>query len=157
MPHLYYYLDFTVSIFVIYNYKVLLIHHRELNRWLPIGGHIEVGEDPEEAVFREVQQESGLEIELMGEKPPIQWEDVKTLHSPAYLDVHNIKGEHRHVGMIYFARAKSDAAILASREHYALQWFSIEDLETSALDIPQSVRFYGQEAIKRTGPSSDGV
>ncbi len=43
MPHLFYYLDFTVSVFVVYREKVLLADHRQLDRWLPLGGHIEPG------------------------------------------------------------------------------------------------------------------
>ena len=32
--------------------------------WLPPGGHIEVNEDPIEAVLREVLEETGLEVEV---------------------------------------------------------------------------------------------
>src|SRR5256886_11095557 len=47
--------------------KVLLIHHRKLDKWLPLGGHIELDEDPEQAALREAKEESGFDIELMGE------------------------------------------------------------------------------------------
>jgi ADP-ribose pyrophosphatase YjhB (NUDIX family) len=79
MPHLYYYLDFTVSIFVVYERKVLLVDHKQLRKWLPIGGHIEPGEDPEQAAYRETAEESGLEIELIGDKPPGEFPGTKLL------------------------------------------------------------------------------
>ena len=47
MPHIHEKIDFTVAIFVVHDGKVLLIHHRKLDQWLPLGGHIELDEDPE--------------------------------------------------------------------------------------------------------------
>ena len=67
MPHIHELIDFVVDIYIVYKDKVLLIHHKELKKWLPIGGHIELDEDPEEALFREVKEECGLEIEVLGD------------------------------------------------------------------------------------------
>ena len=53
MAHLHEKIDFTVSLFIVEKGKLLLIHHRKLDRWLPIGGHIELDEDPEQAEYRE--------------------------------------------------------------------------------------------------------
>jgi len=47
VPHIHEKIDFTVAIFVVQNAKILLIHHRTLDKWLPLGGHIELDEDPE--------------------------------------------------------------------------------------------------------------
>ncbi len=69
MPHLFYDLDFTVSVFVVHLQQVLLVHHRKLEKWLPVGGHIEIGENPEAAAKREAFEESGLEIERVGPRP----------------------------------------------------------------------------------------
>ena len=70
MAHIHEKIDFTVAIFVVHDGKVLLIHHRRLDKWLPLGGHIELDEDPEIAALREAKEESGLEVELIGERPP---------------------------------------------------------------------------------------
>src|SRR5688572_20324483 len=40
--------------------QVLVIHHRRLKTWLPIGGELEPGEIPLEAAARELAEESGL-------------------------------------------------------------------------------------------------
>jgi 8-oxo-dGTP pyrophosphatase MutT (NUDIX family) len=41
--------------------RVLLILHRRLNTWLPLGGEMEPGETPLEAARRELREESGFE------------------------------------------------------------------------------------------------
>ena len=70
MAHIHEKIDFTVAIFVVHDAKILLIHHRKLDKWLPLGGHIELEEDPEQAALRETKEESGLDVELLGERPP---------------------------------------------------------------------------------------
>ncbi len=41
--------------------RVLLIKHKRLGTWLPVGGEIEPGETPLEAARRELFEETGLE------------------------------------------------------------------------------------------------
>lgn len=53
----------TVSTFLIRDGFVLLIRHKGLDMWLPIGGGIEEGERPAEAVLREVREETGFRID----------------------------------------------------------------------------------------------
>ena len=104
MAHIHEKIDFTVAIFVVHQGKVLLIHHRNLNKWLPLGGHIELDEDPETAALREAKEESGLEVELLGERPPTTEPGTRALIAPRFLDIHRISDTHEHIGMIYWAR-----------------------------------------------------
>jgi len=149
MPHIHELIDFTVVAYVVYRTKVLLIHHKELNKWLPLGGHIELDEDPEQALFREVKEESGLEIVVLGEKPVVQPVRRKFLYAPVFLDIHDISDTHRHIGMIYFAKAKSDGVILAEKEHNAIRWFSKEELDYAQFGIEADVIYYAREALQR--------
>ena len=64
MPHIHELIDFTVGVYIVHDSKVLLVHHKKFDKWLSVGGHIELHEDPEEALFREVKEETGLEIKL---------------------------------------------------------------------------------------------
>ena len=149
MPHIHDLIDFVVSIFIVYENKVLLIHHKQLNKWLPIGGHIELNEDPEESLFKEVKEECGLEIEVLGEKPAIESEGTKFLYSPSFLDIHKISESHKHIGLTYFAKAKSDKFIFNKEEHIGIRWFNREDLEKPEFNINPAVKFYSNEAINK--------
>ncbi len=52
---------FSVAVFARHAGRVLLIKHRRLGVWLPVGGEIEPGETPLEAARRELAEETGLE------------------------------------------------------------------------------------------------
>lgn len=51
---------FSVAVFARHAGRVLLIHHKRLGVWLPVGGEIEPGETPLEAARRELTEETGL-------------------------------------------------------------------------------------------------
>ena len=106
MAHIHEKIDFTVAIFVVHDGKILLIHHRKLDKWLPLGGHIELDEDPEQAALREAKEESGLDVELLGERPPTTSPGTRALIAPRFLDIHRISDTHEHIGMIYWAQPK---------------------------------------------------
>lgn len=55
---------FTVSVFIVCKDKVLLHLHKKAKKMLPLGGHIEVNELPEEACIREAKEEAGLNVTL---------------------------------------------------------------------------------------------
>ena len=132
MAHIHEKIDFTVAIFVVHDGKVLIIHHRKLDKWLPLGGHIELDEDPEQAALREAKEESGLDVELLGERPPTTSPGTRALIAPRFLDIHRISDTHEHIGMIYWARPKSigPPANCAVAEHHDIRWCSAADLDT---------------------------
>lgn len=147
MPHIHDKIDFTVAIFVVQDRQVLLVHHRKLNQWLPLGGHIELDEDPEQAARREAREESGLEVELLGERPPTTGPGTRALINARYLDIHRIHATHEHIGMIYWARPISGVTTLAATEHYALRWCALADLEQLQPPLSPAVKWYCQKAI----------
>ena len=147
MPHIHEKIDFTVAIFIVQDGKILLIHHRKLDKWLPLGGHIELDEDPEQAALREAREESGLEVELLGERPPTTSPGTRALIAPRFLDIHRISETHEHIGLIYWARPKNGKLALAAEEHHDIRWCALDDLETLQPPMTDAVKWYCRQAI----------
>src|SRR5580658_3277764 len=129
MAHIHEKIDFTVAIFVVHDAKVLVIHHRKLDKWLPLGGHIELDEEPEQAALREAREESGLDVELLGERPPTSEFGTRALIAPRFMDIHRITDTHNHIGMMYWARPLQGSVTLASQEHYDIRWCASAELD----------------------------
>lgn len=87
MAHLHGRIDFTVAVFVVHQNKVLLVHHRKLNRWLPVGGHIELDEGPEPAALREAFGEfnhpEAFQLHQRGQESVRAVEQCKPFHELA--------------------------------------------------------------------------
>lgn len=147
MPHIHELYDFVITVFIVHDNKVLLVHHPKYDKWIPMGGHIELNEDVESALFREVEEETGLEVEILSDKPNIETTDTKFLLTPNYMDVHEANAPHKHIALVYFARAKNNQHKL-SDEHSEIHWLSADDLEKPEYSLSESVRFYCKEAIK---------
>jgi 8-oxo-dGTP pyrophosphatase MutT (NUDIX family) len=156
VAHIHEKIDFTVAIFVVHEGRVLLIHHRKLGRWLPLGGHIELDEDPEQAALREAREESGLEVELLGERPPTTGPGTRALLAPRFLDIHRITETHEHIGMIYWARPRSGTVALAAGEHHAIRWCAPEELATLVPTMSDAVKWYCLKAIDEVSATPTG-
>jgi 8-oxo-dGTP pyrophosphatase MutT (NUDIX family) len=148
MAHLHYHIDFTVAIFVVREAKILLIHHRNLDKWLPLGGHIDLNEDPEAAALREAKEESGLEVELVGERPPTTEPGTRALLAPRFMDIHRITDTHQHVGMIYWARPKGGTLSLAPAEHHDIRWCASSELDQLQPPMSRAVKWYCRKALE---------
>ena len=51
---------FSVAVYARKGDRVLVIEHKRLQTWLPIGGELEPGETPAEAAVRELVEETGM-------------------------------------------------------------------------------------------------
>ena len=148
MAHIHEQIDYTAAVFIVERGRVLLVHHRGLNRWLPVGGHIELDEDPEQAALREAAEESGLEIELIGERPPTTGDGTRALLAPRFMDIHRITDTHRHIGMIYFGRPINGRLTLAPAEHHDIRWCAPEDLDRLDPPLSAAVRWSSLQALE---------
>lgn len=149
MAHIHELIDFVVTAFIVHENKVLLVHHKELNWWLPVGGHIELDEDPEEALFREIKEESGIskeELTILSDKPNLNPVDAKILYRPNFLDIHTINEKHKHIGLNYLLLSRTDQVLLAEKEHYQIKWFTLTEVEK--MQLKEAVLYYCKEALK---------
>jgi 8-oxo-dGTP pyrophosphatase MutT (NUDIX family) len=146
MAHIHEKIDFTASIYIVFNNKVLLHKHKKLGIWLPPGGHIELDEDPNQAAIREAREETGLDIELIGNPQAglPQMTGRQDLIPPKFLNRHFFDkktGEHEHVDLVYFGRAKS-ADAKHEIEGGEIAWFSKEDIERNDVGIFPDIQKY---------------
>jgi ADP-ribose pyrophosphatase YjhB (NUDIX family) len=141
--------DFVATTFCVNNNKVLLVKHKKLNMWLPPGGHIDENELPCEAAVREFKEETGLDIELVGQEGIIG--DVRKLIHPKHIQLEDIDEGHQHIDLIYFGRLKdpNQSMILQKEEVENMVWFSEEELEND--EIIEEIKITSKLAIKEVG------
>jgi ADP-ribose pyrophosphatase YjhB (NUDIX family) len=147
MPHIHELYDFTVTPFIVFEDKVLFVNHPKYGMWIPPGGHVELDQDPDEALMAEIVEETGLEVEILNPKPKAAVPDRKFLYTPSFMDVHDANPPHRHIALIYFAIAKS-GKFTKSDEHDDMRWLSGTELDDPDYNIAEGNKFYAREAIK---------
>lgn len=138
--------DFTVAVFVVLEGRVLLHLHGKLGKWLPPGGHIEPDELPDQAAVREVEEESGLVVELIGPRGiPEDYPDETTqLTVPAGVQLERIAPDHEHIDLVYFARVRGAAGRAPLTG--GVRWLAPDDL--SSIPITGEVREWCSRAIR---------
>ena len=141
-------IDLTVAGYIINKNKVLLIHHRKLNLWLPVGGHIDKNETPDQALMREVKEEVGIDIEIINQSNiPLEGNIRYNLAIPFYTNVHSV-GDHDHYGLFFVCKAKNPKQLkINNKELKNFNWFSRNDLNRD--HIPIDVKNQALEALKQ--------
>lgn len=125
---------FTALAYVIDGERVLLVKHRKLNLWLPPGGHMEADEkgmyieSPEECAVREVLEETGVSVEVIGTLPDRHDADVLPLRIPFGMHIHEIDAAHDHFSFDYLSRPKPGQSLKFNGDQPA-RWFTREDLQ----------------------------
>ncbi|ODT93912.1 MAG: NUDIX hydrolase [Rhodanobacter sp. SCN 67-45] len=100
--------------------RVLLMHHRKLDRWLQPGGHADGDTDLARVALREAEEETGL----------------AGLHVDGGIfdiDRHRIAArgnepEHWHYDLRYVVRASADESFVVNAESHALAWRPVNEV-----------------------------
>lgn len=153
---------FTVTGFVCRDGRTALHWHPRVQAWLPPGGHIERNEDPLQALLREVSEETGLDVRVLGSLEPLP--RGTTLPSPVRVSVFDIAPDsdtpepHQHIDFIYFTVAHDPDQPLTPEPGTNWQWVgeqqlrervALEDPATGAsAPAPEDVRELGLLAIE---------
>ena len=100
--------DLTVSAFIVRTDfdepKIMLHMHKKLGKWLQFGGHVELNENPWQALTHELMEESGYQIDRLklieiAESPNL---DSSTEHPiPFSVNTHAFSETHNHTDLAY--------------------------------------------------------
>lgn len=140
--------DFTVAVFVVHKGHVLLHLHPKLGFWLPPGGHIDAPELPDEAAHREVMEEAGIEIDLVGERgvgidsPGMPRQLVR----PEGIQLEDISPVHQHIDLIYFARVAKPPAEGMPTVLPPMRWVSAP--EFAEIQLNEEVTAWANRALE---------
>ncbi|HFD2043502.1 NUDIX domain-containing protein [Clostridium perfringens] len=143
---------FTVSVFIVHKDKVLLHLHKKAKKILPLGGHIEINELPEEACIREAKEESGLEINLYNPvntklKKTCELVGEKLLVNPMHTILGEINLEHYHIDFVYYATTNSFDTTPGDGESNLLRWYTKDELKNSN-NIQENILTMANEALE---------
>ena len=124
---------------------------------MAVGGHIETDEVPEHAAVREVKEEVGLDVVLWDRnKGNISDDRSREVHfelvPPVYMNVHRITDTHRHLSLVYFAKAESDVIIEPSNYEKSGEcvWLTQEE-PLARNDIDLATKHYALKALATLG------
>lgn len=105
--------------------KILLVEHKDFNRWVQPGGHIEEYETPEEAAVREAYEETGIKVKLLGERFPREEDFIR----PLGIQKNRSKNGILYVDILYPAIPLHGTELIMNDESKNIAWFSREELE----------------------------
>lgn len=110
------------------NKKILLVKHKKFNKWVQPGGHIEENETPEDCALREVYEETGLRIKLIGIRFPREDDFLR----PLAIQRNTGGNGELHIDIVYLGVPKNEfenTEKYDKNESYGIKWFSRAELE----------------------------
>lgn len=128
--------EYTATVFILQEGKVLLIKHKKYGKWLPPGGHLEPDELPPEGAIREAFEETGLVVELIREEH--LWIPSRlnggSFERPFLCLCEKIDARpgceaHEHIDFIYLAMPIS-GHLMTNHETEGIGWFDAEEAHT---------------------------
>jgi len=130
--------DFTASAFIVRldtPEPTLLLHmHKKLHKYFQFGGHVELHENPWQAITHELAEESGYgirQLKLLQPKLRVKSVADTVMHPyPLYVQTHNFPGlDHYHTDIAFaFCTTEEPAAKVGNGESAEIAGFTLKEL-----------------------------
>lgn len=137
---------FCVSVYVFNpeNKKFLLVKHKKMGKWVQPGGHIEPNENQEEAAIREVFEETGLKVELIGKRVPREEDFIL----PLAIQRNIVKDNHIHIDFVYVAKVIDNNEIKQNIEETdGIDWFTLDQINDPSFETFDDIKEWCQTII----------
>lgn len=105
--------------------RVVMLHHRKLDRWLQPGGHADGNGNLAGVALREAIEETGLEGLLI--HPVVIDVDVHEVDPPD-------DGRHLHLDARFLVAAPDDADPPGNHESHEVRWVDVDELDELGVD-----------------------
>lgn len=138
MPHIHELIDFTASAYVLHptEPKILLLDHIKLGKWLQPGGHIQLDENPLQALTHELVEETGLTSDdwyfLDQPDQPIVMQDgvnLATLPIPFHINQHHYNNTHQHIDLCYLVKSKAEKITDTPDGAKSIKWCTFKEIK----------------------------
>ncbi|HHR6080367.1 TPA: NUDIX hydrolase [Providencia alcalifaciens] len=134
---------FTATAMICNTHGEFLLHeHPKLGIWLPPGGHIDLNEEPQDTVVREVFEETGLRCRVIDCRYPLHakvHDSEGTFSLPIPLAIlkefiaDKRQGDHWHIDMVYLCELLDEETQCNADFH----WVSLDEMND--LNLPKDV------------------
>lgn len=120
-----YKLNIRAGAIIIHNNKVLVHRNTKANHYALVGGRVEIGEDSESTIKREIQEEFGKEIEITGyistvenffEMKGSKYHEIMFVHKAEFVEEEDKKIEYT-------------LKNIEGKDYLQYEWIEIEKIE----------------------------
>lgn len=132
---------FSVAVYARRGDRVLIIEHKRLKTWLPIGGELEAGETPLEAAVRELREETGIAGSF---RAIVNAPDGVPAGLIGY-EEHQAGSKGTHMNFVFVCPVPDGTDVVPNDEFGAWRWVTRDEL--AAVESPLNVRQFGYLAL----------